>query len=73
MKGNAKNIISETATLNTNDVAKFLNIGITNAYKLMNSKGFPSVQVTPRRKIVTLEALKEWLNRGNNKKEAEQS
>jgi len=47
-------------TLEASDIAKLLNISKANAYQLLHSKSFPSVQVG-RRLIVPKPAFIKWL------------
>lgn len=48
-------------TLDTNGLMKYLGIGRNNAQALMRREEFPSIQITPRRRIVPIVALERWL------------
>ena len=48
-------------TLTANQVASVLSISRTNAYKLMHSKGFPTIPIG-KRMIVHRDKLIEWMN-----------
>lgn len=54
---------SEKLLLTAHDLADVLGICLPKAYDLMRSKGFPAVQLTPRRRVVPRAALDEWLMR----------
>ena len=54
---------SEKLVLTAHDLADVLGICLPKAYDLMRSKGFPAVQLTPRRRVVPRAALDEWLMR----------
>lgn len=45
--------------LDTNGLMEYLGIGRNNAQALMRRADFPSVQITPRRRIVPIIALEE--------------
>ena len=46
--------------MNAKDVAGYLNISLTCAYNVMNSKGFPTIKIG-KRLIVTKENFFNWL------------
>ena len=46
--------------MNAKDVAGYLNISLTCAYNVMNSKGFPTIKIG-KRLIVTKENFLNWL------------
>ena len=48
-------------TLTANQVASVLSISRANAYKLMHSKGFPTIQIG-KRIVVHRDKLMEWMN-----------
>lgn len=48
------------ALLTANDLCIYLSIGISTAYKLLNTKGFPTVQICSR-KYANKELLDKWL------------
>ena len=50
---------NEKLVLNARDLAAVLGICLPRAYDLMRSDGFPSVQLTPRRRVVPRAALDE--------------
>lgn len=52
--------MSDKALLTANDICKYLSIGISTAYKLLNTKGFPTVQIGSR-KYANKELLDKWL------------
>ena len=47
-------------TMNAKDVAGYLNVSLSCAYQVMNSKGFPVLKIGKRR-IVTREHFLEWI------------
>ena len=49
-------------TLSANQVAQVLGISRTNAYTLMHSKGFPTIQIG-KRMVVPKNKLIEWMER----------
>lgn len=49
-------------TLSANQVAQVLGISRANAYTLMHSKGFPTIQIG-RRMVVPKNKLIEWMER----------
>lgn len=53
-------------TLDTNGLMKYLGIGRNNAQALMRRSDFPSVQISPRRRIVAITALERWLEERAN-------
>ena len=63
--------MKDKGTLNTRGLMDYLNTGRNNAQQLMRKEGFPSVQITPRRRVVSVEALERWLADEARKKENE--
>lgn len=55
-------MMNEKALLTANDICEYLSIGISTAYKLLNSKGFPTVQIGSR-KYANKELLDKWLEK----------
>lgn len=49
-------------TLDTTGLMAYLAIGRNNAQALMRRPDFPSVRISPRRRIVSIAALEEWLS-----------
>ena len=47
--------------MNAKDVAGYLNVSLTCAYGIMNSKGFPVIRIG-KRLIVTKDNFLNWLN-----------
>lgn len=58
-------------TLDTTGLMKYLGIGRNNAQALMRRSGFPSVQITPRRRIVSIAVLERWLEEEAKRNEDE--
>nr|WP_308742140.1 helix-turn-helix domain-containing protein [uncultured Anaerocolumna sp.] len=58
MVKNEKN--TNKALLTANDMCNYLSIGISTAYKLLNTKGFPTVKINSR-KYANKELLDKWL------------
>lgn len=58
MNNNMKS--NEKALLTANDICTYLSIGISTAYKLMNTDGFPTVKIKSR-KYANKELLDKWL------------
>lgn len=50
----------EKALLTAEDICTYLSVGISTAYKLLNTEGFPTVQIN-RRKYASKELLDKWL------------
>ncbi len=59
MKGGI-NIEGNKALLTANDLCNYLSIGISTAYKLLNTEGFPTVKICSR-KYANRELLDKWL------------
>ena len=49
--------MSQKLVLTTHELAEVLGICRPSAYELMNRDDFPSVQISPRRKVVPYDAL----------------
>lgn len=54
-------------TLNAQDVAAVLGISRANAYCLMHSRGFPTLQIG-KRMVVPKDKLIDWIDRQTEKK-----
>lgn len=54
-------LVEAKRTLDVNGLMNYLGIGRNRAYELMRSEGFPSVRISPRRIIVLVDSLEEWL------------
>jgi hypothetical protein len=50
-------------TLDTLGLMQYLKIGRNSAQKLMRSKDFPAIQISPRRRVVPVTELEAWLRR----------
>lgn len=62
----------EKMVLDANELAAALGICRPAAYDLLHRRGFPSIQVTPRRYVVPRAALEAWLlQQAQGTKEAE--
>lgn len=55
-----QNQMKEKALLTANDICAYLSVGISTAYKLLNTQGFPTVQINSR-KYANKELLDKWL------------
>lgn len=63
---------TEKLVLDANELAAALGICRPAAYDLLHRRGFPSIQVTPRRFVVPKAALEAWLlQQAQGEKEAE--
>lgn len=51
----------ENANLTVKEMAKYLRIGISNAYRLIKEPGFPSVRVLNDRFIIPKDRLDQWI------------
>jgi len=51
-------------TMNARDIAGYLNISLSCAYQVMNSRDFPVLKIGKRR-IVTKEHFLEWIQNAN--------
>lgn len=51
----------ENANLTVKEMAKYLRIGISNAYRLIKEPGFPSVRVLNDRYIIPKDRLDQWI------------
>ena len=47
--------------VNVDGMAARLGISRSNAYALCQREGFPAIRITPRRIIIPIDALEEWL------------
>lgn len=52
---------NENANLTVKEMAKYLRIGISNAYRLIKEPGFPSVRVLNDRYIIPKDRLDQWI------------
>lgn len=52
---------TENANLTVKEMAKYLRIGISNAYRLIKEPGFPSVRVLNDRFIIPKDRLDQWI------------
>lgn len=48
--------------LTVREVAKYLNIGINAAYKLVKQPGFPSIRMGEKRYLTSVAALDKWVD-----------
>ena len=55
----------ENEIMNVNDLAKYLKIGRSKAYKLINSSGFPAIRIGKNIRIMKHD-LNNWLNNNHN-------
>ena len=55
-------------TLDTNGLMEYLGIGRNNAQALMRRSDFPSIQLTPRRRVVPITALERWMEQEAKKR-----
>ncbi|MBQ3155238.1 MAG: helix-turn-helix domain-containing protein [Clostridia bacterium] len=53
---------SEKLTVSVEEMAKMLGISKPVAYELIKREGFPAVRISPRRIIIPLARLSEWIN-----------
>lgn len=56
-----KSAVTSRNTYSAKDVAVYLGISLSNSYNLMNSKGFPSMNIGCKRIMVTKEAFEAWV------------
>ena len=56
-------------TITANELAQYLGVGRNRAYELIHTAGFPAVKISPRRIIIPLVALDEWLVEQSAKEE----
>lgn len=54
--------------ITVSELASMLQISKPTAYQLLNREGFPSVRISPRRIVIPLESLKEWLKENEKHK-----
>lgn len=55
--------MSKDDVLDTRGLMAFLKIGRNKALELMRTEGFPAIQISPRRKVVPVDALLQWLKK----------
>ena len=53
--------MKDKLVLSVQELASVLGICKPRAYALMNSADFPAIQISPRRKVVSCDALEAWL------------
>jgi len=51
----------EKLALSISELAAHLGIGMNNAYALVHREGFPAIWLTPKKCIVPVDGLREWL------------
>jgi excisionase family DNA binding protein len=56
-----QNNVEPRLCMTVQDMAKELGIGLSAAYQLVNSTGFPSIRFGERKIRIPRDALKEWL------------
>lgn len=49
--------------ISVEEMAQQMDIALVNAYALCRKEGFPAVRITPRRIIIPVEALKQWMEK----------
>lgn len=49
--------------LTVKEMAEILGIGVTYAYRLVNTKGFPVLRLGPRQIRIPFEGLKRWIEK----------
>lgn len=59
--------MAEKKTLNVEETAKYLGIGRSCAYELVNSKGFPSFRIG-KKILVNVDALQAWIDQNIQKR-----
>ncbi len=57
-----KNTYDLPECLNVPDVAKFLGVSRSVAYKLVRQPGFPSIRVGEKRIVIPRDKFKEWID-----------
>lgn len=58
---NYKSISDLPATLTADDLASFLRVSRPTAYNLMRTKGFPTLNIGEKRKVVLKDHLIQWI------------
>jgi excisionase family DNA binding protein len=58
-----KSIDDLPVCLNVPDVAKYLGVSRTVAYKLVRQPGFPSIRVGEKRIVIPRDKFKEWIEK----------
>lgn len=51
----------DSATLTVAELAKYLNIGINAAYRLVKQPGFPSIKMGEKRYLIPVKAIDKWM------------
>lgn len=51
----------QPATLTVEELARYLHIGQNVAYRLVKKPGFPAIRVSPRKIIIPVKALEQWM------------
>ncbi len=54
-------MIPQKVALSVDEMAQAIGISRTVAYRLVKTKGFPVVQLTEKRMVIPVDALKKWL------------
>lgn len=54
---------TEKLAITVPEFAKMIGVSLPVAYDLTKRKGFPAIRVSPRRIIIPLDKLNEWLSR----------
>jgi predicted DNA-binding transcriptional regulator AlpA len=62
MRTKYKTLDELPVTLNATDIAEILGLSRAGAYNLLNSKGFPTLQIGSR-KLVPKQRFIEWMNK----------
>ncbi len=59
--------MSTNETFTVKEMQQYLKVGVVAAYKLIHTPGFPVVWISPRRPVISRNALDKWLekNAGN--------
>ena len=53
----------EKLSYSVREMAAQLGIGMNSAYALVHRDGFPAIFISPKKIIVPVDGLREWLNR----------
>jgi excisionase family DNA binding protein len=62
MGNTIKSLDDLPVSLNVSDVANFLGVSRTVAYKLVRQPGFPSIRVGEKRIVIPRDKFKEWID-----------
>lgn len=55
--------MTEKVVYNVTELANVLDISIASAYQLCRQPDFPAIRVSPRRIVIPVDGLKEWMQR----------